>query len=77
MPDTYVQRYVEAGDLRALVPETGHYSLEVCTITRKYGKANRARECFLSVGWTWSILTAIRITTVLPTDAQCRHLTSA
>ncbi|SNC74667.1 DNA-binding transcriptional regulator, LysR family [Marinobacter sp. es.048] len=47
MPDTYVQHYVEAGDLRALMPETRHYSLEVCTITRSYGRANRARELFL------------------------------
>ena len=47
MPDTYVQRYVEAGDLCALVPETKQYSLEVCTITRTYGRAKRARELFL------------------------------
>jgi DNA-binding transcriptional LysR family regulator len=47
MPDTYVQRYVEAGDLQTLVPETKHYSLEVCTITRTYGRAKRARDLFL------------------------------
>ncbi|MBL1273683.1 MAG: LysR family transcriptional regulator [Oceanospirillales bacterium] len=47
MPDAYVQRYVEEGDLRALVPETKHYSLEICTITRTYGRTKRARELFL------------------------------
>ena len=47
MPDAYVQRYVEEGDLRALVPESKHYSLEICTITRTYGRTKRARELFL------------------------------
>jgi len=47
MPDTYVQRYVEAGDLRTLVPEIKHYSLEICIITRTYGRVKRARELFL------------------------------
>lgn len=46
MPDAYVQRYVDEGDLRALVPQTKHYSLEICTITRTYGRAKRARELF-------------------------------
>ena len=47
MPDAYVQRYVDEGDLRALVPEAKHYSLEICTITRTYGRTKRARELFL------------------------------
>lgn len=47
MPDNYVQRHVEAGDLCALVPETKKYSLEICTITRKYGRAKRARGLLL------------------------------
>ncbi|MBQ0844435.1 LysR family transcriptional regulator [Marinobacter psychrophilus] len=46
MPDAFVQRHVEAGDLCALVPETKQYSLEVCAITRTYGRAKRARELF-------------------------------
>lgn len=47
MPDAYVERYVNAGDLRALVPETRRYSLEVSAITRTHGRANRARQLFL------------------------------
>ncbi|MBU2874263.1 LysR family transcriptional regulator [Marinobacter salexigens] len=49
MPNTYVQRYVDEGDLRALMPETKHYSLEICTITRTYGRSKRARELFLEL----------------------------
>ncbi|WP_417514619.1 LysR family transcriptional regulator [Marinobacter sp.] len=51
MPDAYVQRYVDEGGLRALVPEIKKYSLEICTITRTYGRAKRARELFLE-HWT-------------------------
>ncbi|AKO51323.1 LysR family transcriptional regulator [Marinobacter psychrophilus] len=51
MPDAYVQRHVEAGDLCALVPETKQYSLDVCAITRTYGRAKSARELFFE-HWT-------------------------
>jgi DNA-binding transcriptional LysR family regulator len=51
MPDAYVQRHVEVGDLCALVPETKQYSLDVCAITRTYGRAKSARELFFE-HWT-------------------------
>lgn len=49
MPDSYVERQVDAGDLRTLVPETKHYALEVTAITRTHGRANRARDLFLDL----------------------------
>ncbi|MBZ2168139.1 LysR family transcriptional regulator [Marinobacter sp. F4216] len=49
MPDTYVEPYVAAGELRALVPEIKQYSLGVAAITRTHGRTNRARELFLSI----------------------------
>lgn len=47
MPDAFVQQQVASGELRALVPETKHYALEIVAITRAHGKANRARALFL------------------------------
>lgn len=47
MPDAYVERQVETGDLRPLVPELKHYALEVAAITRTHGRANRVRQLFL------------------------------
>ncbi|WP_148862832.1 LysR family transcriptional regulator [Marinobacter fonticola] len=49
MPESYVERQVEAGDLRALIPDTKHYALEVTAITRAHGRANRARDLFMAL----------------------------
>lgn len=49
MPDSYVERLVADGDLRALVPDTKHYALEVTSITRSHGRANRARDLFMDL----------------------------
>ncbi|BES71365.1 LysR family transcriptional regulator [Marinobacter nanhaiticus D15-8W] len=49
MPDSYVERHVEAGELRALVAESKHYALEVVAITRTHGRANRARDLFMDL----------------------------
>jgi len=51
MPDAYVQRHVEAGDLCALVPETKQYSLEVCAITRTHTAGLRERGNFFLSHW--------------------------
>ncbi|TBW55698.1 LysR family transcriptional regulator [Marinobacter halodurans] len=49
MPDSYVERQVADGELKALVPDTRHYALEVTAITRAHGRANRARDLFMEL----------------------------
>lgn len=49
MPDTYVENQVANGELKALIPETKHYSLEIAAITRTHGRGNRARDLFLEM----------------------------
>lgn len=49
MPDSYVERLVADGDLRALVPDTKHYALGVSAITRSHGRVNRTRDLFMDL----------------------------
>ncbi|OMH38914.1 LysR family transcriptional regulator [Motiliproteus sp. MSK22-1] len=49
MPDKYVREYVVSGTLKALMPDTKHYSLGIAAITRSHGRANRPRDLFLEI----------------------------
>lgn len=49
MADNYVENLVANRELRALVPNTKHYALEVSAITRSHGRANRARGLFMDL----------------------------
>ena len=49
MPDTYVEAYVQAGRLKALLPEQKQYSLGVAAVTRSHTKSNRPRDLFVEI----------------------------
>ncbi|QSP93922.1 LysR family transcriptional regulator [Marinobacter salinisoli] len=49
MPDAYVESQVATGELKPLIPEIKHYSLEIAAITRTHGRANRPRDLFLQM----------------------------
>jgi len=49
MPDSFVQAYVETGELKALIPELKSYHLGVAAVVRAQGKNNRGRDLFLDI----------------------------
>ncbi|MBK1663339.1 LysR family transcriptional regulator [Rhodospirillum rubrum] len=49
LPTHYARQWVERGVMRALLPQTHHYSVEFAAITRKGGHPNLVLETFLGL----------------------------
>ena len=49
LPEQYAAPAVEAGELRALQPDTRHYPLALSAVVRHSARKNKARDLFLSL----------------------------